>query len=104
VHNSMRHIIEECREIKKLTEQYRQQLKQLRDNGMPSCKWEGKQKVDPKEDKDDRLGFQKAKRDLKVIYGHSDSESSDNEHRKMLYVMFRGSWDITSHRIVKNLC
>jgi hypothetical protein len=21
----------------------------------------------------------------------------------MLYVMFRGSWDITSHRIIKNL-
>jgi hypothetical protein len=49
------------------------------------------------------MGFQKAKRDLKTIYGHSDSESSDNERRKTLYVMFGGSWDITSHRIIKNL-
>jgi hypothetical protein len=49
------------------------------------------------------MGFQKAKRDLKVVYGHSDSESSDNEHRKTLYVMFGGSWDITSCRIIKNL-
>jgi hypothetical protein len=49
------------------------------------------------------LEFQKAKMDLKVIYGHSDSESSDNEHRKTLYVMFEGSWDITSRRIIKNL-
>jgi hypothetical protein len=49
------------------------------------------------------LGFQKAKRDLKAIYGHSDSESSDNERRKTLYVMFGGFWDITSHHIVKNL-
>jgi hypothetical protein len=50
------------------------------------------------------MGFQKAKRDVKAVYGHSDIESSDNEHRKMLYVVFRGSWDITSHRIIKNLC
>jgi hypothetical protein len=59
--------------------------------------------VDPEEDKDDGLRFQKAKRDLKVIYDHSDSESSDNERCKMLYVMFEGSWDITSRRIVRNL-
>jgi hypothetical protein len=59
--------------------------------------------VNPEEDKDDGLGFQKAKRDPKVIYDHSDSESSDNEHCKMLYIMFGGSWDITSHRIIKNL-
>jgi hypothetical protein len=49
------------------------------------------------------MGFQKAKTDLKVIYGHSGSESSDNKHRKMLYVMFRDSWNITSRRIIKNL-
>jgi hypothetical protein len=35
--------------------------------------------VDLKENKDGKLGFQKAKRDLKVVYDHSDSESSDNE-------------------------
>jgi hypothetical protein len=58
----------------------------------------------PEEDKDDRLGFQKAKMDLKAVYNHSDSESSDNECRKMLYVMFRSSWDITSQRIVKTQC
>jgi hypothetical protein len=49
------------------------------------------------------LVFQKAKRDLKAIYSHSDSESSDNERRKMLYVIFGGSWDITSRRIFKSL-
>jgi hypothetical protein len=54
-------------------------------------------------DKDGDLGFQRAKRDLKAIYGHSDSESSDNERCKKLYVMFRGSWDITSRSIVKTL-
>jgi hypothetical protein len=59
--------------------------------------------LDPEVDKDGDLGFQRAKRDLKVVYGHSDSESSDNERHKMLYIMFEGSWDITSRRIVKTL-
>jgi hypothetical protein len=59
--------------------------------------------VDPEEVKDGDLGFQRAKRDLKAIYDHSDSESSDNEHHKTLYVMFTGSWDINSQRIIKTL-
>jgi hypothetical protein len=59
--------------------------------------------VDPEEDKDDGLGFLKARRDLKAVYGHFDSESRDNEHCKMLYVMFGSSWDITSRRIIKNM-
>jgi hypothetical protein len=50
------------------------------------------------------MGFQKAKRDLKAVYDHSNSEYSDNERRKTLYIMFGGSWDITSRRIVKNQC
>jgi hypothetical protein len=104
MHNSMCHSTEECQEIKRLAEQYREQLKQQRDDDMPSHQQEGKQKVDPEEDKDDGLGFQKAKRDLKAVYGHSDSESSDNEYRKTLYVMLGGSWDITSHHIIMNLC
>jgi hypothetical protein len=41
---------------------------------------------------------------LKAVYGHSDSESSDNEHCKVLYVMFGGSWDIMSWCIIKTLC
>jgi hypothetical protein len=60
--------------------------------------------VDPEVDKDGDLGLQRVKRDLNVVYGHSNSESSDKERRKMLYVMFGGSWDITSRRIVKTLC
>jgi hypothetical protein len=46
---------------------------------------------------------QDAKRALKAIYGHSDSESSDNERHKMLHVMFEGSCAITSRRVVKTL-
>jgi hypothetical protein len=52
---------------------------------------------------EEELEFQDAKRVLKAVYGNSDSESSDNERRKTLHVMFRGSWDITSRRVVKTL-
>jgi hypothetical protein len=43
------------------------------------------------------------RRTLKAVYGLSDFESSDNECRKMLSVMFRGSWAIMSRRVVKTL-
>jgi hypothetical protein len=46
--------------------------------------------VDPQEEKDVEMEFQDARRALKSVYGHSGSESSDNEHRKALHVMFRG--------------
>jgi hypothetical protein len=59
--------------------------------------------VDSQEEKDAEMEFQDAKRALKAIYGHSDSESSDNEHCKMLHVMFAGSWAIMSRRVVKTL-
>jgi hypothetical protein len=59
--------------------------------------------VDPHEEKDVEMEFQDDRRASKAIYGHSDSESSNNERRKALHVMFRGSWDITSRRIIKTL-
>jgi hypothetical protein len=51
------HNTEECQKIKKLMKQYHEQLKQ-REDGTPSHQREGKQKVDPKVDKDGDLGFQ----------------------------------------------
>jgi hypothetical protein len=96
VHNSTRHDVGECWEIRKLTEQFREKQQQLRQEGAPSRQWEGKQKVNLEEENDEEMEFQKAKRDLKPIYGHSNSDSSDNEHRKTLHIIFEGSWDITS--------
>jgi hypothetical protein len=102
MHNSMRHTASECREIKKLAEQFREKMQQQqRQDGMPSCQREGKQKVDM--EKGEELEFQDAKRALEAVYGNSDSDSSDNEHCKALHVMFEGSWDITSWRTVKTL-
>jgi hypothetical protein len=101
VHNSTRHTASECQEIKKLVEQFREKMQQQRQDGAPSRQREGKQKVDSQEEKDAEMEFQDAKRALKAVYGHSDSESSDNERRKALHVMFGGSWAITSRRVVK---
>jgi hypothetical protein len=50
------------------------------------------------------MEFQNAKRAIKVIYDHSDSKSSNNECRKQLHIMYDGSWDITSRRVIKTLC
>jgi hypothetical protein len=49
------------------------------------------------------MEFQDARRALKAVYVHFDSESNDNECRKALHVMFKGSWDNTSRCIIKTL-
>jgi hypothetical protein len=104
VHNSTCHTMSECQEIKKLTEQFHEKMQQQqRQDGAPSHQQEGKQKVDSQKEKDTEMEFQDAKRPLKAIYGHSKYESSDNEHRKMLHIMFGGSWAIASRRVIKTL-
>jgi hypothetical protein len=103
VHNSTRHSASVCREIKKLGEQFHEKIQQQRQDGAPSRQWEGKQRMDPQEEKDVDMEIQDAKRALRAVFGHSDSESNDNERRKMLHVMFRGSWAIMSRSIIKTL-
>jgi hypothetical protein len=49
------------------------------------------------------MEFQNAKRAIKVIYDHSDSEFNDNERRKQLHIIYGGSWDITSRSVVKTM-
>jgi hypothetical protein len=67
------------------------QSSSVRSNGTPPQQREGKQQVAPEGDKEEELEFQDAKRALKVIYGHSDSDSSTDEHHKQLHVMYGGS-------------
>ena len=40
---------------------------------------------------------------MKNLYKEDDSDSGDNERRKKLYVMYGGSWGLTSRREVKAL-
>jgi hypothetical protein len=57
LHNSTCHTASECREIKKLTEQFHEKMQQQRQDGAPSRQWEGKQKVDSQEEKDTEMEF-----------------------------------------------
>jgi hypothetical protein len=50
------------------------------------------------------LGYQSPEQVLKdILIGDSDS-GDDTDRRKKLYVMYGGSWEITSRRNVKSLC
>jgi hypothetical protein len=92
VHNSTRHTASKCREIKKLAKQFREKMQQQsRQDGAPSRQREEKQKIGKREEEE--MEFQDTKRALKAVYHNSDSESSGNERRKTLQVMFGGSWD-----------
>jgi hypothetical protein len=57
VHNSTCHNTSECREIKKLVEQFCEKQQQLCQEGTPSHQREGKQKVNPEEEKDEEMAF-----------------------------------------------
>jgi hypothetical protein len=57
VHNSMRHSALECREIKKLMEQFCEKMQQQCQDGASSRQREGKQKLDPQEEKDTEMEF-----------------------------------------------
>jgi hypothetical protein len=59
--------------------------------------------MDSDEEKDKEMALQNAKREIKAIHGHSDSESIDNEYHKALHVIFGGSLDSTIRRIIKTL-
>jgi hypothetical protein len=80
-----------------------QQKQRQRQDGAPPRQREGKQKVATEDDKDEEMEFQNAKRALKTVYDHFDSDSSTNDRRNTLHVMYGGSWDITSQRVVKTL-
>jgi hypothetical protein len=57
VHNSTCHTTSKCWEIKKLTEQFHDKMQQQRQDSAPSRQWEGKQKVNPREEKDVEIEF-----------------------------------------------
>jgi hypothetical protein len=74
-------------------------------DGSPPRRRPGKEKVNEgdlaAEERD--LGYQAPGQVLKeILTGDSDS-GDDNNRRKKLYVMYGGSWELTSHRNVKSL-
>jgi hypothetical protein len=49
------------------------------------------------------LGYQSPEGDLKDVFTGDSDSGDDNDRQKRLYVMYGGSWELTSHRNVKSL-
>jgi hypothetical protein len=65
----------------------------------------GKEKVDEGDvaagERD--LGYQSPEGVLKDVFTGDSDSSDDNDRRKKLYVMYDGSWELTSRRNIKSL-
>jgi hypothetical protein len=105
VHPNSRHSASECREIIKLVKYVNERREQTSKDGSPPRCQPGKERVNDGDvamgDRD--LGYQSPEQVLKdILTGYSDS-SDDTDRRKKLYVMYGGSWELTSRRNVKSL-
>jgi hypothetical protein len=88
--------------VKRISERHEQASR----DGSPPRRWPGKEKVDEGDlaTRERDLGYQTPEQVLKdIVTGDSDSSDDDDRHKK-LYVMYGGSWELTSHRKVKSLC
>jgi hypothetical protein len=105
VHPNSRHSASECRDIIKLAKRVGERHEQASMDGSPPHRRPGKERADDGDvaagERD--LGYQSPEGVLKDVFnGNSDSDD-DNDRRKKLYVMYGGSWELTSRRNVKSL-
>jgi hypothetical protein len=106
VHPNSLHSAVECREIIMLTKRVSERHEQTSKDGSPPRRRPCKERVDDGEVAAGEwdLGYQSAEQVLKdILTGDSDS-GDDTDRRKKLYVMYGGSWELTSRRNVKSLC
>ncbi|WVZ83909.1 hypothetical protein U9M48_031004 [Paspalum notatum var. saurae] len=109
VHPNSGHSAADCREIQKLVQRRLNERRERppRDDSPPRQRpGKGKATSDGGAAAGGKeMGYQPPERELKSIYAlaNSDSDSSDNERRKKLYVMYGGSWEVSSRRDVKAL-
>jgi hypothetical protein len=105
VHPNSRHNASECREIIKLAKRVSERHEQASRDGSPPCRPPGKEKVDGGDaatgERD--LGYQSPEGVLKDVFSGDSDSGDDNDRRKKLYVMYGGSWELTSCRNVKSL-
>jgi hypothetical protein len=105
VHPNARHSASECREIIKLAKRISERREHSSKDGSPPHRWPGKEKVDDDEvvTGERELGYQSPEGDLKDVFTGDFGSRNDSDHRKKLYVMYGGSWELTSRRNVKSL-
>jgi hypothetical protein len=95
----------EWREILKLVKRISERREQASKDGSPPHRRPGKEKVDEGDatagERD--LEYQSPEQVLKVILTGDSDSGDENDRRKKLYVMYGGSWELTSRRNVKSL-
>jgi hypothetical protein len=105
VHPNSRHSASECREILKLAKRISERREQASRDGSPPRRRPGKEKVDKGDlaagERD--LGYHTLEQVLKDIVTGDSNSGDDDDRRKKLYVMYGGSWELTSRRNVKSL-
>jgi hypothetical protein len=105
VHPNSRHGASECHEIIKLAKCVSEWRDQTSKDGSPPHRRPSKERVD---DGDVAMGerdhgYQSPEQVIKDILTRDSNSGDDNDHRKKLYVMYGGSWELTSCRNVKSL-
>jgi hypothetical protein len=105
VHPNSRHNASECREIIELVKRVSERREQTSKDGSPPRRRPGKERVDDGDvaagERD--LGYQSPEGDLKDVFAGDFDSGDDNDRRKKLYVMYGGSWELTSRRNIKSL-
>jgi hypothetical protein len=105
VHPNGRHRVADCREIIKLARRISERREQSFKDGPPPHRRPSQKGADGKattaEGQD--LGYQSPEGCLKDVFTGDSDSSDDGDRRKKLYVMYGGSWELTSRRSVKSL-
>jgi hypothetical protein len=105
VHPNSRHSAAECHEIIKLVKRVSERREQTFKDGSPPRRRPGKERVDDGDvaagERD--LRYHSLEQVLKDILTRDSDFGDDTDSRKKLYVMYGGSWELTSRRNVKSL-
>jgi hypothetical protein len=105
VHPNSRHNASECREIIKLAKRISERREQSSKDDSPPCRRPSKERVDDGEVAagERELGYQSPEGVLKDVFTGDSNSGDDGDRRKKLYVMYGGSWELTSRRNIKSL-
>jgi hypothetical protein len=105
MHPNSCHSVSECCEIIKLAKRVSERREQTSKDGSPPRRQPGKERVDDGDvaagERD--LGYQSPEGVLKDVFTGDFDSGDDNDRRKTLYVMYGGSWELTSRKNVKSL-
>jgi hypothetical protein len=105
VHPNSRHSSADCHEIIKLVRCVSERCEQSSKDVLPPHRRSGQKEADEEavavQGQD--LGYQSPEGDLKDVFTGDSDSSDDGDHRKKLYIMYGGSWELISRRSVKSL-